>query len=54
MDQREFSKRFAGSSSRQEKVTLLDAYAEQLFENENYAQACAFVQSHAKNAEVRS
>ena len=40
MDQREFSKRFAGSSSRQEKVTLLDAYAEQLFENENYAQAC--------------
>jgi tetratricopeptide (TPR) repeat protein len=39
MDQREFNTRLAASTSKQEKITLLDAFAEQLFEKGNFALA---------------
>ena len=39
MDQREFNSRLARSGSNQEKIVLLDSYAESLFEKENYSGA---------------
>jgi tetratricopeptide (TPR) repeat protein len=39
MDQREFNKRLVASTSKQERITLLDAYSEQLFDKGDYALA---------------
>jgi tetratricopeptide (TPR) repeat protein len=42
MNQKQLKAQLTATASKENKVTLLDAYAEELFEKENYSEACKY------------